>query len=190
MSRASWHDGRVRRSVLVSLLLGACAQDEPSLPIPVGDEAAELDVTSAAFEDGAAIPKTYTCSGDGASPPLSWSEGPDDTASFAIVVDDPDAPKKVWVHWVAWGLPPDLRALDEGITADDDRFTQGTNDNGKQSWSPPCPPKTDATHRYVFHVFAADTVPELPRTTTRDQLYRALDHHVLAMGELTGHFDR
>jgi Raf kinase inhibitor-like YbhB/YbcL family protein len=110
--------------------------------------------------------------------------------SFAIVVDDPDAPNKVWVHWVAWGLAPDLRALEEDVVADDDRFVQGTNDNGKQSWSPPCPPKADGAHRYVFHVFAADILPDLPTSTTRDQLYRALDHHVLAMGELTGHFDR
>lgn len=176
--------------MLVPLLLCACAQDEPTLPIPVGDEAAELDVASAAFVDGGVIPKIYTCAGEGVSPPLEWFGAPDETQSFAIVVDDPDAPKKVWVHWVAWGLPPQLRALDEGVSADDDRFTQGTNDNGKQSWSPPCPPKSDGAHRYVFHVFAADFVPELERTTTRDQLYRALDHHVLAMGELTGHFGR
>src|SRR5690349_14448918 len=90
-----WHDGRVHRLVLLASLVVACAHDEPTLPIPVGDEAAPLDVTSDAFDDGAAIPKQFTCSGDGISPPLAWSEGPEGTLSFALVVDDPDAPKKV-----------------------------------------------------------------------------------------------
>jgi Raf kinase inhibitor-like YbhB/YbcL family protein len=183
------------RSVLVLFALaGACGSEDTeslTLPAPKGGEyGPAMTLESDAFADGADMPERFTCDGDGLAPPLAWSNVPDGTDSFALVADDPDAPRRVWVHWVAWAIPADERMLLEGTDPEVDEFVQGRNDDGEVGWTGPCPPSDHDAHRFEFHVFAVDFVPDLPITTTRDELYRALDGRVLAMGELAGLYDR
>lgn len=183
------------RFALTSVFVVGCGSDQPAasveLPAPKGGEyGPPMTLTSSAFADGDAIPVDFTCDGDDISPPLSWSNVPQGTMSFALVVDDPDAPRKTWVHWVAWAIAADERLLAQGQASEVLEFDQGTNDSGELGWTGPCPPKADEAHRYEFHVFAVDHVPQLESTTTRDQLYRELDGRVLAIGELVGTFDR
>ncbi len=187
---------KAARVALAVLVLGiGCGGSEDAagvvLPAPKGGEyGPPMTLTSAAFADGDAIPVEFTCDGTDVSPPLSWSNVPQGTASFALVVDDPDAPRKTWVHWVAWDIAAEERVLAQGRPANDMEIVQGTNDSGDVGWTGPCPPKADDAHRYEFHVFAVEYAPDLESTTTRDQLYREIDGRVLAMGELTGTFDR
>lgn len=182
----------MRSAILGLVALLACGEAEaPRLPeAKDGAYGPALSVTSPAFLDGDAIPAMFTCDGDDVSPALLWSEGPAGTTGFALVVDDPDAPTKVWVHWVAWGIDGERRALPQGVAADDPSIVQGTNDSGELGWSGPCPPARHGPHDYEFHVFAVDETPQLPSSTTRDELYRALDGHALAMGVLVGTYDR
>lgn len=184
---------RVAPALVLALACG-CGQSETAgdgLPEPKGGAyGPDIALSSAAFADGGDIPVRYTCEGDGVSPPLSWSNGPKGTKTFAIVVDDPDAPKKVWVHWVAWAIGADDTMLIESIAPIDEDFVQGTNDSGNVGYGAPCPPAGDEPHRYVHRIFAVDVVPNLPTETTRDELYRELDGHALAKGELVGLFGR
>jgi len=179
-----------RVAPVVLALLGACgSEDAESVTLPAPNDGAlgpPITLTSDAFADGDDIPAMFTCDGEGVSPPLSWSNVPEGTESFALVVDDPDAPRKVWVHWVAWAIAGDERSLPAGVAPELDGFVQGRNDSGDNGWTGPCPPDDSDPHRYEFRLFAVEFVPDLPADTTRDELYRALDHRVLAIGELTG----
>jgi Raf kinase inhibitor-like YbhB/YbcL family protein len=182
-------------ALVLAILCPACASDAPAplveLPAPKGGQwGPELVVTSDAFDEGGDIPARFTCDGDDASPQLGWSAPPEGTESLAVVVDDPDAFRRVWVHWVGWGISPERMDLYEGIPTEAEVLQQGTNDSGEIGYTGPCPPEGDAAHAYEFHVFAVDHVPELPPETTRDELYRALDERALAMGMLTAFYDR
>ena len=183
-----------RFAVALLLFAGACGSETDgsvTLPGPKGGAyGPAITLESDAFVDGGMMPEPYTCDGDNYAPPLAWSNVPEGTDSFALVVDDPDAARKVWVHWVVWAMPADTRSLAEGTNPEVDEFVQGRNDNAKTGWSGPCPPAGDDPHRYEFHLFAVDHVPNLPTTTSRDDLYRDLDGRVLAMGELVGLYGR
>jgi len=164
----------LRVALVVSTLCACGSEEQASVTLPAPNDGAygpPITLESEAFADGAAIPAMYTCDGDDRSPPLSWSEVPEGTESFALVVDDPDAPRKVWVHWVAWAIPGDERSLDEGEMPEIDGFLQGRNDSGDNGWTGPCPDEGDPAHRYTFHLFAVEIVPpNLPESTTRDGL--------------------
>ncbi len=149
-----------------------------------------LELTSPAFQAGAAIPVKYTCEGDDLSPALAWTNVPDGTRTFALIVDDPDAPGRVWVHWVAWDIPATARGLPEGVAPNDPTVAQGRNDFHKQGYGGPCPPKGHGAHRYVFRLYALDRRLDLPPGTTRAELDAAMRGHVLATGELMGKFHR
>ncbi|MCA9714049.1 MAG: YbhB/YbcL family Raf kinase inhibitor-like protein [Myxococcales bacterium] len=149
-----------------------------------------MDVMSEAFADGEPIPDRFTCEGENVSPALSWSDPPEGTATLALVVDDPDAPGGVSVHWVAWNIPADAGGLPEGVRADDEPPTQGARTSGSRGYAGPCPPPIHGAHDYRFRLFASDIELELPKSTTQEELYRALDNHVLAMGELIGTYNR
>jgi deoxyribonuclease V len=107
---------------------------------------------SSAFEHGQPIPQRYTCDGDDVSPPLEWSGVPDGARSLALVVDDPDAPRGTFTHWVASGIDPASSGLAEGEAAP----SEGTNDFGTTGWRGPCPPPGHGRHRYVFRLRALD----------------------------------
>ena len=143
-----------------------------------------LELTSDAFANGQSIPAKYSCIGKNISPALTWTEPPAGTQSFALIVDDPDAPGRTWVHWVLFNIPSDVRSLQEGISPQDP-ITVGKNSSSQTSYQGPCPPS--GTHRYYFKLYALDTTISLPGAT-KDQLLQAMDGHILAQSELMGTF--
>ena len=141
---------------------------------------------------GNQIPAKFTCDGAGGSLQLAWSAPPVGTASFALIVTDPDAPGQTFVHWVLYDLPAGARELPEalppqGQLADGSR--QGSNDFGNIGYGGPCPPG-HSPHHYVFTLYALDTKLNLPPGATRAQVEAAMKGHILAHGELVGLYQR
>ncbi len=147
---------------------------------------AMIELTSSAFPRDGAIPSKYTCDGFGVSPPLTWSDVPDGTRSVAILVDDPDAPDRPFLHWLVTDLPPSLHALDEGGTVPHESSI-AESDAGTASYYGPCP--SSGRHHYHFHVYALDTVLGR-RPEGRDDFLSAISGHVLDEGELIGTYQR
>jgi hypothetical protein len=147
---------------------------------------ADFTLTSNAFETGREIPRRHSCEGDDVSPPLSWSGTPEGARSFALIVDDPDAPGGTFTHWLAWAIEPAPGALGEGESAP----TEGRNDFGTIGYRGPCPPPGHGPHRYVFRLHAMDADLELGRGAGKRDLERALEGHVLGTAELIGRYER
>lgn len=150
-----------------------------------------FSLQSPAFDDSGEIPRIHTCEGDDISPPLAWTEPPEATKSFALIVDDPDAPdprapKITWAHWVLYDIPPDCRGLAEAVPPN--RLPigtrQGLNDWKNLGYGGPCPPI--GRHRYFHKLYALDTIlPDL-ETPSKAALEEAMRGHVLAKAELVG----
>lgn len=135
------------------------------------------------------VPERYSCDGADESPPLSWSEVPEGTRTFTLVMDDPDAPKGTWVHWVAFNLPAPVRGLPERSSTSDSLpqgTVEGTNGWGRRGYGGPCPPS--GIHRYRFRLFALDTELELDESATAPDIARAAAGHVLAQAILWGSY--
>lgn len=150
-----------------------------------------MTLTSTAFTHGAMIPKDYTCDGKDISPPLSWSELPEKTQSFALIMDDPDAPMGTWVHWVIYNIPATARGLAEDVPKDadlPDGSRQGRNSWRRIGYGGPCPPS--GTHRYFFKLYALDMVLTLASGATKDELLKAMEGHILVQAELMGRYSR
>ena len=150
-----------------------------------------LSIRSSAFAPSGEIPRRHTCDGDDVAPPLTWSGAPARAASLVLVVDDPDAPdpaapKRTWVHWVLFDLPPDVAGLPEGVT----RATlpagarEGRNDWGTTGYRGPCPPV--GRHRYFFRLYALDPRLDHLREPPRAAVDEAWAGHVLETAELMG----
>lgn len=145
---------------------------------------------SDAFDQGAPIPQRYAYEGEGDnhSPPLRWEDPPAGTQQFALLCEDPDAPRpEPWVHWVCYGIPADRRAIDED---DGGRFLQGPNDFGAVGWGGPLPPPGHGTHHYHFRLYALDEPLDLDPGLGKQDLLAALDGHVLDTAELMGTYER
>lgn len=151
-----------------------------------------IEITSAAFHDGGSIPSKYTCDGQDVSPPLKWNSIPEGTKSIALIVDDPDAPRGDWVHWVVYDLPPSLRELPERVPPDEKILgnggRQGNTDFGKIGYGGPCPPS--GIHRYYFKMYALDKELGLAPGASKGELLKAMETHVLAEGQLMGKYAR
>jgi Raf kinase inhibitor-like YbhB/YbcL family protein len=151
-----------------------------------------LHVTSTAFQPGETIPKKFTCDGPDISPALAWSDAPAETQSFALIMDDPDAPAGTWVHWVLYDLPSNTHELPEGMAKQEqlpNGARQGRNDFRKIGYGGPCPPP-GKPHRYFFKLHALDTRLNLKAAATKAEVERAMQGHVLAQGELLGRYGR
>lgn len=151
-------------------------------------------LTSPAFETGAVIPTRHTCDGDDVSPALHWEGAPEGAAAFALIVDDPDAPGGTFVHWVLYDLPGHASELPEDVGPSPrldhlGEALQGENDFGEIGYRGPCPPR-GGPHRYVFRLYALDTLLGLEPRARRDEVDRAIEGHVLGAAELTGTFAR
>ena len=154
-----------------------------------------LTITSAAFAPNAAIPTRYTCEGDDVSPQLAWSGAPAGTRSFALIVDDPDAPdpaapRTTWVHWVLYNIPSTATELPEAVAprALPTGTREGVNDWRRTGYGGPCPPI--GRHRYFHKLYALDTVlPNLQRPG-KAALEKAIEGHVLAQGVLIGTYQK
>jgi hypothetical protein len=154
-----------------------------------------MTITSTAFKPGTQIPKENTGEGKDVSPALNWSGVPQGTKELALICDDPDAPRpSPWVHWVIYGMAPDLAGLPDGIpareTLTDPKAVQGTNDFGKIGYGGPMPPKGHGKHRYFFKLYALDTNLSLGPKATKQKLLDAMKGHILAQGELIGTYER
>jgi Raf kinase inhibitor-like YbhB/YbcL family protein len=158
-----------------------------------------MTLKSAAFAPNAPIPARYTADGADVSPPLAWSDPPAATESFALIVDDPDAPGKTWVHWVIYGISAGTRELKERVPTNAGPFdsaqggpfagmSQGINDFHKTGYGGPSPPS--GTHRYVFTLYALDVALDLPPGAAKPQLLAAMKGHVLAEAKLVGTYRR
>ena len=143
-------------------------------------------LSSPAFEGGERIPARYTCEGDNQPPPLEWSHVPDGVRSFALIVDDPDAPGGTFTHWIQWNIPADARAMDGQVHG-----VGGRNDFQGIGYGGPCPPPRHGAHRYYFHLYALDVDElDLPEGARRQQLEAAIEDHVIAEDILMGRFER
>jgi len=149
-------------------------------------------LSSPAFKQGDPIPKKFTCEGTDVSPALKWSGAPAGTKSFALIVDDPDAPVGTWVHWVLFNIPGETTSLPEGLATTGefpDGSKQGTNDFKRLGYGGPCPPPGPA-HRYFFKLYALDQPLDLPTGATKAKVLDAITGHILGQGELLGKYKR
>ncbi len=203
--------GRLPEIAAFSLALAACGKDSRSAPADtlavVNDSANQVQQTnsgprtmtfalsSPAFAPNGPIPPKYTCEGKDISPPLEWAGTPDGTRSFALIVDDPDAPdpakpQRVYAHWVVFNIPASTTKLPEnapknGLPAG---AIQGTNDFGKQTYGGPCPPI--GRHRYFFKLYALDAHLKGLTNPTKAQLENAMRGHTLDHTQLVGTYEK
>lgn len=155
-----------------------------------------FELTSSAFESGGAIPSRYTCDGEDVSPPLAWGDPPEGTKTYALIVDDPDAPGGTFVHWVVYDVPGHFGDLPEDVGGAQrlenlGEAKQGENGFGDVGWGGPCPPR-GSTHRYVFRLHALDATLGLDPGVAREEVERVMEGHghVLGVAELTGTYAR
>jgi hypothetical protein len=157
-----------------------------------GERTMALELKTTAFSPGGTIPKKFTCDGPDLSPALSWSNPPAGVESFALLVDDPDAPVGTWVHWVLFDLPATARELPEGVSATEQLeggARQGRNDFRKIGYGGPCPPP-GGPHRYYFRLYALNTKLNLKAGATKADVEKAMAGHIQAQAELMGRYGR
>jgi Raf kinase inhibitor-like YbhB/YbcL family protein len=148
-------------------------------------------VKSSVFSEGALIGARYSCDGENVSPPLSWSGAPEQTQSFVLICDDPDAPAGTWVHWVIYDIPGSLSELPEKVPGDKNPKiggAQGANDFRKIGYGGPCPP--GGTHRYYFKLYSLDKELGMAPGASKHQVLAAMKGHVLAEAQLMGRYRR
>jgi Raf kinase inhibitor-like YbhB/YbcL family protein len=149
-----------------------------------------FQLTVDGFADGAAIPSRFTCDGSNLSPPLRWSGEPSETKSFALIMDDPDAPGGTFNHWFIWDILPYIHSLPES-NEHASLGKSGPNDFRRRGYGGPCPPKGGGPHRYFFRLFALDTPTlGLSQGAKRSTLDKALRKRALAETEYIGRYER
>jgi Raf kinase inhibitor-like YbhB/YbcL family protein len=152
-----------------------------------------MQITTDALDSRGFLDPRYTGDFDNSSPELRWDDAPEDTQSFALVVEDPDAPKGLFTHWVIYNIPAQIRHLPAGIPAQEalpNGIRQGINTYGKLGYSGPNPPHGSPAHRYYFKLYALREMPEIPSRATREQLFEAINPHILASSEIMGRYAR
>ena len=148
-------------------------------------------LNSGSFNNGQAIPREFTCDGSDASPALSWTGAPEGTKSFALIVDDPDAPSGIFTHWVIYDIPVDASKLPQGMAKSEEASgaRQGRNSFGKIGYGGPCPPP-GKPHRYFFKLFALGKPLSLKPGASKQELERAMSGAVVGAAELMGTYGR
>lgn len=179
-------------SAVIIIALAASAIYLTTLQQPEEIVAKKFSLTSPAFGDHERIPDKYTCDGADLSPPLHWEGHPKETVSFVLIVDDPDAPAGTFTHWVIYNIPGDVNKLEEGVPQVEKLpfgALQGVNDFNQIGYGGPCPP-SGKPHRYVFKMYALDTVLDLGPGASKDEVLKAMSEHILAEATLTGIYSR
>lgn len=154
-----------------------------------------MEITSTAFGEGERIPEKYTGEGEDVSPPLAVSGIPDEARTLALVVDDPDAPGKTWVHWLIWGIPADRSEIPEGVPGDEivgplGGARQGKTDFDDVGYGGPMPPPGHGVHHYRFTVYALDRHIDLDAGAKREALERSMEGCIVDEARLTGTYER
>ncbi len=149
-------------------------------------EAAELMISSPAYENNGTIPEKYTCDGANINPPLKVENVPRQAKSLALIFDDIDAPGGSYVHWILWNIDPSTREIKEDSVPEG--AIQGTNDFKKQNYGGPCPPTRP--HRYAFKIYALDARLALSANSRKADLEKAMKGHVIARSQWLGKFKR
>lgn len=144
-----------------------------------------MKLTSPAFQDNMHIPSKYTCDGDDLSPPLSISDVPSSAKSLALVMDDPDAPVGTWDHWVVFNISASTKDIQRGT---EPKGIAGKNSWGRTGYGGPCPPS--GTHRYFFKLYALDTMLDVPEGSTKKDVEKAMQGHIVAQAQLMGKYKR
>jgi Raf kinase inhibitor-like YbhB/YbcL family protein len=182
-------------SRLPARLLALVGLAAAPLAATIGASHMTLNLSSPAFDANGEIPAHLTCDGKDLSPPLEWRGLPEGTRSLALIIDDPDAPdpaapKRTWVHWVLYNIPPDATSLPEGGTIPDllPGATEGTNDWKRTDYGGPCPPI--GRHRYFHKLYALDTVLTELGAPDKATLEKAMQGHILGQAELIGTYQR
>lgn len=145
-----------------------------------------MTITSPVFEPGQAIPKKYSCDGDGVNPPLDIKDVPQQAQSLALIVDDPDAPAGTWTHWIMWNINPATASIAENSVPAG--AVQGQGSSGQNVFGAPCPPS--GTHRYYFKLFALDSKLSLSSFSDVKALEQAMDGHIISNAEVLGTYSR
>ena len=173
---------RVGLLLLLFFVAGCVGQKAPGEELP-STEVKELTITSPAFQNDGYIPSKYTCDGENINPPLEIEGIPEGTESLVLIIDDPDAPRGMFNHWVVWNISPANTIGEDTIPG-----TEGINGFGRHGYGGPCPPS--GTHRYIFRVYALDSRIDLNSDAKKNEVEEAIKSHILAQGELIGLYSR
>ena len=177
---------RLPAVVMLFLLLSATSL--------MGGDVMSFKITSSDFKDGEVIPKMFSCDGDDISPELKWTGSPEGTKSFALIVEDPDAPVGTFTHWIVYDMPATFKELYRGFGNDidmKDGIKEGVSDFGFRGYGGPCPPKGHGTHRYIFVLKALDVdTLGLPDSAKKSEVKDAIKGHVLGETKMTGVYQR
>jgi len=177
----------------IAVVAGIAAAKSPlTLVSDLAEGPVAFKTSSPSFGNGEEIPRKFTCDGPDASPQLTWAEPPNGTISFALLVDDPDAPVGNWNHWAIWNIPPASLGLSEAVPKNrnlPDGSVQGTNDFRKIGYNGPCPP-AGKPHRYYFKLFALNKKLELGQDAGKRELELAMKGYILAQAEWMGRYQR
>lgn len=191
-------------ALCVVMGMSGCAGGDASKP-PAPDvgqgsgrsgESMKLEIDSAAFGHGQAIPKRHTGEGKDTSPPVSWYNLPEGTQELALIVDDPDAPgDEPWVHWVFYRIPPTAKGLPEGIPTAPTLTSPAGAMQGRNSWPTvgykgPMPPVGSGVHHYHFKLYALDAPLAAKAGLDKAALLRAMEGHILGQAEMIGTYER
>lgn len=151
----------------------------------------KFEVSSIAFENEGGIPAVYTCKGKNISPPLMWKNAPKNTKSFALIMDDLDTPLGIITHWIIYNIPTKTREISEDIPHQyklSENIIQGRNSMKKIGYMGPCPPW--GKHRYVFKLYALDTILEFNPKMNKKKLLKAIEGHILDKCQLMGVYSK
>lgn len=141
-----------------------------------------MKITSSAFEDRQHMPGKYTCNGENINPPLEFSEVPQETKSLVLIVDDPDAPRETWVHWIVYNINPQLRKISENSIPGGGE--EGTTSFGKTGYGGPCPPS--GVHRYFFKLYALNKTLSIEGIPDKETILKNMENAIIAQSDLVG----
>ena len=160
-----------------------------SVPLALGEDAPkteEVKITSPVFENNGVLPLRYTCDGENINPPLMIENVPREAKSLALILDDQDAPRGSYVHWIVWNIDPGIRDIRENSVPEG--AVEGTNDFKKRNYGGPCPPTR--AHRYAFKLYVLDVRLNLETRSTKAVLEKAMKGHILAQAQLLTSYKR
>lgn len=172
---------------VIAISLGGKPKETPSQVSTTQTKTiSNMKISSSAFGNNEKIPKKFTCDGQDLNPPLKFEEVPQNAKSLVLIMDDPDAPGRIFVHWTIWNIPPETREIAENTVPAG--AVLGMTDFGKAGYGGPCPPS--GTHRYFFKLYALDTTLQLPSSATKAEVEALMSGHILSQTELIGLYSR